>query len=255
MRNSSNWRPSKYVYRNGKLSASGDPDEVGIGSRLNVDLIAGFYAAYLQRYARGKLLDLGCGKVPLYQAYKELITDNICVDWEHSPHGGEYLDYACDLTQDLPFGDGAFDTIILSDVLEHIPEPMHLWKEMSRTLADGGTLFMNVPFYYWIHEQPQDFYRYTEFALRRFTCESGLQVIHLDSIGGAPEVLADICAKNILHAPVIGRPFAQFIQWLAGLCIKSGFGKKLSDKTKQEFPLGYFLVAQKQFNITPSCCR
>lgn len=34
------WKPSKYVYKHGKLIASRDSNEVGIASRLITDLIA-----------------------------------------------------------------------------------------------------------------------------------------------------------------------------------------------------------------------
>ena len=245
MRNRDRWQPSKYVYRKAKLIASRDRKEVGVGSRLIADLIAKFYDNNIRQHAKGKLLDLGCGKVPLYIAYKDYVSDNICVDWENTLHKNEYLDFECDLTKALPFTDGEFDTIILSDVLEHIPEPEDLWKEMSRILSIGGKVIMNVPFYYWLHEQPHDYYRYTKFALQRFVEGSGLRLIQLDSIGGTPEIMADIFAKNILHVPKIGRPLAMFAQWLTMSFISTKFGKKVSEANNDIFPLAYFLIAEK----------
>lgn len=210
-----------------------------------VDLIAEFYDENLPRHVRGRLLDLGCGKAPLYDSYKELATDIVCVDWESTLHKNEYLDFECDLTKTLPFGDGEFDTIILSDVLEHIPEPAALWREMARILAPKGRLLMNVPFYYWLHEQPHDYYRYTEFALRRFVDNSGLTLLHLQPLGGAPEILADIVSKNLLFLGKFGRPFAAFTQWFAGAFIRTRFGGKVSSSTSPTFPFGYALIAEK----------
>jgi SAM-dependent methyltransferase len=245
MKNRDKWQPSKYVYCNGKLIASRDPKEVNVSSRLMADLIADAYSKNLRQYAKGKLLDLGCGKVPLFLAYENYITDNICVDWENTLHKNEYLDFEHNITKILPFNDEEFDTIILSDVLEHIPKPELLWNEMSRILSKGGRIIINVPFYYWIHEHPYDYYRYTEFALRRFVESSGLRLLQLKSIGGAPEIIADIFAKNILRVPKIGRSLAAFAQWLTLLFIKTKFGEKLSVATKYNFPFGYFLVAEK----------
>jgi SAM-dependent methyltransferase len=245
MRNCEKWQPSKYVYKNGKLIASRDPKEVGVGSRLMADLVAGVYSANLQRHAKGKLLDLGCGKVPLFMAYKDYVIENICVDWENTLHKNEHLDFECDLAKTLPFKDGEFDTIILSDVLEHIPQPEHLCAEMSRILAIHGRIIMNVPFYYWLHEHPHDYYRYTEFALRRLVETSGLKLLQLDSIGGAPEIMADIFAKNVLRVPRIGRSLAMFAQWLTAAFIKTKLGRKVSEETKRSFPFGYFLIAEK----------
>jgi hypothetical protein len=75
MKNKEDWKPSKFVYENGRLIGSRDPSEVSISSRLITDVIANFYDQYLKQYARGRLLDLGCGKVPLYATYRELVTD------------------------------------------------------------------------------------------------------------------------------------------------------------------------------------
>jgi SAM-dependent methyltransferase len=245
MKNQDKWQPSKYVYKKGKLIASRDKKEIGVGSRLMADLIAQFYDNTLGKYAKGKLLDLGCGKVPLFLAYTDYITDNICVDWEKGSHMNENVDLECDLTKVLPFKDEEFDTIILSDVLEHIPQPEQLWKEMYRILSRNGIIIINVPFFYCLHEQPYDYYRYTEFALRRFVENSGLNLVQLAPIGGSPEIVADLFAKHINLIPWIGNGLAIAIQYITMLFIKTAWGKKLSEKTAQAFPLGYFLIAEK----------
>ena len=247
MQNQEKWKPSKFIYKKGKLIASKDAKEVNISSRLNVELIADFYHRNLKEHAKGKLLDLGCGKVPLYAAYKDFVTDNICVDWSNTFHKNAYLDYELDLTKKLPFNDNEFDTIILSDVLEHIPVPELLWEEMTRILTVNGKIIMNVPFYYWLHEQPHDYYRYTEFALRRFVDNSGLRLIQLTPLGGAPEIMADIFAKNILRLPKLGRSLAFIAQWFTLRFIRTKLGKRISVATSSNFPLGYFLVAEKPY--------
>ncbi|MGD0126618.1 MAG: class I SAM-dependent methyltransferase [Terriglobia bacterium] len=245
MQNKGKWVPSKFVLRKGALAASRNRSEVGAGSRLIADIVAGYYGAHIPQYARGRLLDLGCGKVPLYEAYRSYVTENVCIDWENTPHKNEYLDATCDLTQRLPYDDGEFDTIILSDVLEHIPQPENLWREMSRVLKPGGNVLLSVPFYYWLHETPYDFYRYTEFALRRFADSSHFKVRVLDATGGTPEILADLLAKQAQVIPVIGRGVAIVVQSATRVLLKTGLGRKCSEKTRKKFPLGYFMVAEK----------
>lgn len=245
MKNFEKWQPSKYVFKKGNLIASGDTKEVAIGSRLMVDLIAEVYNSILQYHAKGRLLDLGCGKVPLFHVYKDFITENICVDWVNTLHKNEYLDLECDLNKILPFKDEEFDTIILSDVLEHILQPEKLWSEMNRILSKGGKIILNVPFYYWIHEHPYDYYRYTEFALKYFVENSGLRLLHLEPIGGALEIMTDIFAKNIVMLPMVGNSLAKFAQWIILLFIKTKLGKRISKATKDSFPLAYFLIAEK----------
>jgi len=245
MRNRDRWKASKYVYRKGKLIASRDSEEVSVASRLTADLVAELYEKNLRHHARGKLLDLGCGKVPLLIAYGQYVSDVICVDWENTLHKNDCLDFECDLTKTLPFEDGEFDTIILSDVLEHIPQPERLWTEMARILSRDGKIIMNVPFYYWLHEQPHDYYRYTEFALRRFVEISGLELIQLNATGGAPEIMTDIFSKNVLRLPCLGHFLARFAQCLTLCFIRTKIGKKISNETSNCFPLGYFLIAKK----------
>jgi SAM-dependent methyltransferase len=145
----------------------------------------------------------------------------------------------------LPFEPASFDTIILSDVLEHIPGPDHLWSEMSRILAPGGHLLLNVPFLYWLHEEPHDSYRYTEFALRRFATNAGLEVDVLKPIGGTPELLADLAAKHLIRVRLVGRSLAALIQGGIFAFGKTGLGRKASRRTSAKFPLGYFMVAAK----------
>lgn len=245
MKNHANWQPSKYVYEKGKLLASRDLKEVSAGSRLIADLIAAFYDMNLKEHASGKLLDLGCGKVPLYIAYKDYVRENICVDWENTLHKNEYLDFECDLSKNLPFQNGEFNTIVLSDVLEHIPQPENLWNEMVRILASKGKLIMNVPFYYWLHERPHDYYRYTQYGLQRFVENSGLKLLLLEPIGGSPEILADMIAKHLQLVPLIGRPLAILLQSVVKFFVGTAIGEKISKKTAEVFPFGYFLIAEK----------
>ena len=45
----------------------------------------------------------------------------------------------------LPFADAAFDCVIISEVLEHLPEDDRALDELSRVLRPGGTLAVSVP--------------------------------------------------------------------------------------------------------------
>jgi SAM-dependent methyltransferase len=245
MKNEGKWQPTRFVIRNGSLIASRDPRHMSISSRLAADLVARSYDANIRSHARGRLLDLGCGTVPLYLAYKDWVTAIVCVDWARSLHDRDHLDYELDLTQPLPFGDAAFDTIVLSDVLEHIPTPELLWKEMARILSANGKILLSVPFLYWVHEGPHDYYRYTQFALRRFVEMSGLQLLVIQPTGGALEVLTDIFAKCVVQLPIVGRPFAIASQFLMLWFSKTKLGTRVMRATCERFPLGYFVVAQR----------
>jgi SAM-dependent methyltransferase len=241
MRNRAQWQPTKFELHRGRLRGSRDPRELGIGSRLISDLVAAHYQAQLPAHARGALLDLGCGKVPLYAAYAPHVGEITCVDW--AP--GDYIDQSCDLSQPLPFEAGRFDTIILSDVLEHMPEPELLWREMTRVLAPGGKIIMNVPFYYSVHAHPHDYYRYTNFALERFVKLNGLVVVCLLPVGGIVEIIADLFAKALSKLPLIGPPLAMVTQFVVGAFGRTRLGARVAQVSSRHFPFGYFMIAQR----------
>jgi len=245
MRNSDRWTETKYVRRRGRLVASRDRNEVGIGSLLISDRVAALYETGLARHARGRLVDLGCGKVPFYAAYRGLVDSITCVDWPQSVHASPYLDCEADLNGPLPFADAAFDTVILSDVLEHVPDPRQLWREIARLLAPGGKLLLNLPFLYGVHEAPHDYGRYTAFALRRFADEVGLRVLELEAVGGSLHVLADLMAKHLAHVPLVGSLSARGLQGLVTLIDRFEWGQGLARRSAERFPLGYFMVATK----------
>ena len=45
----------------------------------------------------------------------------------------------------LPFADGAFDRVIASEVLEHIPDDVAAMVELARVLRPGGSMAVTVP--------------------------------------------------------------------------------------------------------------
>jgi SAM-dependent methyltransferase len=58
--------------------------------------------------------------------------------------GGVWALAAAD-ARSLPFGDLAFDTVVCSEVLEHIPDHDRAMREIVRVLKPGGDLVVSVP--------------------------------------------------------------------------------------------------------------
>ena len=61
--------------------------------------------------------------------------------------------------------DGAFDAVLFTQVLEHVPEPARVLAELHRILRPGGTLYLTAPLVWELHELPHDYYRYTSEGL------------------------------------------------------------------------------------------
>lgn len=45
----------------------------------------------------------------------------------------------------LPFARGAFDAVVLQDVLEHVEDPHHVLTECARVLRTGGVVYVSTP--------------------------------------------------------------------------------------------------------------
>ena len=242
MRNEDQWRPTKYQNVNGRATAG---PAVGPGSRLAADLVARAYRSYIPRYASGTLADLGCGEVPLYGIYRTHVDNIVCVDWPSSKHQLSHVDVQCDLSEPLALASNSVETVVLSDVLEHVLDPAALWREMGRIVAPGGYVLVNVPFLYWLHEQPHDYYRYTEYALRHLAGATGFTVEHLEALGGSVEVGVDILSKHLSVLPGFGPWLARIVQAAGSSWSKSAPGRSLIRHTGKRFPLSYFMLARR----------
>jgi len=113
---------------------------------------------YLQEFLAGipdaaKVLDLGSGE-------RRLRAGIVNLDIAASPS----VDIIADGHQ-LPFPDGVFDAVILQSVMEHVLEPETLLAECCRVIKPGGQIWVEVPFYYPIHDTA-DYYRWTLSGLR-----------------------------------------------------------------------------------------
>lgn len=245
MRNSIQWRESKYVFHNGKLTPSGDTAELAVTSRHIAYLLASHYQPALRLHASGHLLDLGCGKVPFHAAYRDSIESSTCVDWPQTLHRNPHIDVYCDLTRPLPFMDASFDTVLSSDVIEHLPDPVLAFREMGRVLRPGGKLVLNTPFFYMLHEMPHDYYRHTRFSLERLARLANMEVVTLTEIGGLHDVFCDLVSKVLGRIPGIGAALAGLVQGITTRLSSCGPWRRLTAATAARFPLGYFLIARK----------
>lgn len=67
----------------------------------------------------------------------------------------------------LPVRDGSVDGIIIQGVVEHVARPWVVAQEIIRVLKPGGLVYCDAPFVQWYHEDPNDYYRFTEDGLKQ----------------------------------------------------------------------------------------
>ena len=188
MKNQNKWKPSR-VFKT-EIGYTFNENAFALASWYIGNLIIPKYSEVIKQNISGIMLDCGCGQVPYYLIYKEKASEVVCIDWDVSSDDYDFLDFKADLNKPLDFfKDQYFDSILLADVLEHIYNPNQLVSELSRILKPKGKIVVFVPFLYWVHSQPNDYFRYTEFFLRKIFEENQQNILKLDSYGGYLDVV------------------------------------------------------------------
>ena len=109
-----------------------------------------FLETVLRGLPPGKLCDLGCGRGILLS---RLQNHHICYGTDFDPGAVQYCKsqgltvQGIDLNtaSELPFPNVIFDTVVISEVMEHLLEPKNALHVLKRHLKPGGTLVVSVP--------------------------------------------------------------------------------------------------------------
>jgi SAM-dependent methyltransferase len=132
---------------------------------------------------RGTVVDLGCGTRPYEADVLSRAQRYVGLDWQNTLHGLR-ADVAADVSRPLPLRDGAADAVTAFEVLEHLAEPGAMLAEAHRVLRPGGVLLLSVPFQWWVHEEPWDFYRFTRFGLAHLLKKAGFAEPRIEPTSG-----------------------------------------------------------------------
>lgn len=135
----------------------------------------------------GRLLDFGCGSKP----YKELIRVEryIGVDFlsEGHSHAGEDIDFLYDGKR-LPFKSQCFDSMLSTQVFEHVPNLEKMLKEINRVMKNNALMVITCPFLCAEHEVPNDYNRYTSYGIQELLTRNGFCIIDYEKIGSSIQV-------------------------------------------------------------------
>jgi len=124
----------------------------------------------IEKYRPKTIIDFGCGTGTtlssfLYDKYPEIKLTLFDVDtasldaatWAHDD-----VEKKSDFTE---INDNSYDLIIISEVVEHIPQDNEVLKDLFRLLHDDGVLFITVPNGYGLYESTNFIWRTIKFFI------------------------------------------------------------------------------------------
>jgi len=173
----------------------------------------------------GTVLDVGCAEglprrfLPPGATYVGLDYYSTATDW-YATRPDLYGD-----AQLLPVADNSVEHALLLDVLEHLPNPDRCLAELHRVIKPTGSLTIQVPFIYPMHDAPLDFHRWTRYGLRQAAERCGFTIESESAIGHPLETAA--LNTNIAMSKSV-------INWLQGKNPLALFGLLL--------PVGILLI-------------
>ncbi len=110
-----------------------------------------FYATLARRYGRrgARLLEVGSGMGHLVGQLEDTFeTYGIDLnDWavKQSKAVIKSSQLQTASAQELPYGDGVFNVVIIKHIVEHLPNPQQAIQEIGRVTEKGGTLILATP--------------------------------------------------------------------------------------------------------------
>ena len=205
-------------------------------SRVHLEAFVGDAAGSVAPGSR--VLDAGAGDSLYRDLFDGLEYESADFKQVEKPYAHD-ITYVCDLA-DLPIADDRFDLVVLTQVLEHLPEPLAVLREMRRVLKPGHEIWASCPLFYEEHEQPYDFFRYTQFALRRLFGEAGFDDVRIDWLEGYLATVGyelEIAARALPRAAMPGKVA---LKLASEACARSDLRRKRTDRGH---PKNYTIVA------------
>lgn len=191
----------------------------------------------------GRLLDAGSGRSPYLETLRSRGFEVVSLDIEDRSGA---VDVVADV-QNMPQVESAsFDSVLSTQVLEHLPCPDRALCEIFRVLKPGGRLLLTAPHLSPIHEAPLDFFRYTPFGLRELAERAGFLVEEIRPVGGMIAFLGHLGSVALLttvgSVPGLGG-LVWALNYLLLVRILAGFDRALG--ARSVLPCNLLLLARR----------
>jgi hypothetical protein len=195
--------------------------------------------------AGSRLIDVGAGNSPYRELFDHVHYES--TDWEHSVHPGARAVDHVGPAHDLPVPHEAYDAVLCTQVLEHVPNPEAVIAELYRVLCPGGRLYLTVPLAWELHEMPFDFYRYTPHGLATILSGAGFTELDIrprnDCFATLAQLLQNVGSTMGRYPDGKDAQRAQVQSMLHAMAATVATFSELD--ARGIFPLGYSIVARR----------
>ncbi len=192
---------------------------------------------------KGRVLDVGCGE----QGWKEEIL-KYAVEYEsmdNNPNLVDKVNYFVDVQAEWVYMVNLCNTIFCLDLFEHLSEePKKTFTRFYKSLIDNGCLIFSIPFLARIHNEPEDYFRFTEYAIRNLVKEL-FEIEKMVDRGGL------FCFMyNQVSVFMMTFLYCKALNWILfpmnSVMIKTVWWLDKVFKTARYFPQGYTFVMRKK---------
>jgi SAM-dependent methyltransferase len=149
---------------------------------------------HTKHYVSGETLDFGAGTAK----YKGLISPHASTYKAFDMFPGKNVDVVGDVLNP-PFADSSFDTVISTQVLEHVEKPWVMVSQIGRITKSGGICIMTAPFMIPFHADPHDFFRYTKEGIESLFKNEGFDIVESGTYGKTFSVFSEMIHFSIFN--------------------------------------------------------
>lgn len=186
----------------------------------------------------GKVLDVGGDRHSDY--HREFIGAH-SIEFANISDVSE-PDFVFDVQAPWPVGPGAYDAVLMFNLLEHVYDYRAALAHAHTALGDDGRLLGVVPFLFMVHASPSDYFRFTGEALHRTLADAGFENVTITPLGTG--VFSVIYQALSGPAPPMLVPLGRSLfLGLDRLLARLKPGNKFS---VDYYPLGYLFAARKR---------